>query len=106
MFKFEEYSIKRESLNFIVEWTHKNRGKKQKGKKHNEYVTNIIGFFGSFKQAVRCISNEICLDPTNDASEIIKKLDIISAKLDKLDVKIVCGELSTKGLEEKYYEED
>ena len=94
MFKFGNYTIRREALNFVVDVTRKNLSKPQKDKKWNPTVTKHLGFFGSFKQAVNRIANDVVL--TEEQGKIIETLDEISAKLNSLDVKIVCGELSTK----------
>ena len=85
MFKFGDYTIRREPLNFVVEYTHKNMSKPQEGKKHNEFVTTTIGYFGSFRQAVTRIANETVLDPVNSATEILDKLDAIDNKLENLE---------------------
>ena len=92
MFKFGDYSIRREPLNFVVELKTKNTSTPKEGKNHNEYVNKHIGYYGKFRQAVNCIANYIVLN--EDQEKIISLLEGIDEKLESLDSETVMSKLS------------
>lgn len=86
MIKIGNYRIIRfDERNFALEVYHKH-------KKEDKMIWSKIGYFGSFKQAVNSMANYTVLN--DEVNVILEKLDKISKKLDELDVKIVCKELS------------